>query len=73
VVVSNQDGKVMPIFYMLCTKDKDAGHERIAIQLAMTHVFFNLEDVRVMARNTCIICCIFRSIADFFLECFKIS
>jgi len=44
-VVPNQDGKAMPIFYMLCTKDKEKGHEGIAIELAITHVFNNIGDV----------------------------
>jgi hypothetical protein len=48
-VVPNQDGKAMPVFYMLCTKDKEGGHEGIAIELAITHVFLNIGDVRPSA------------------------
>jgi len=39
----------MPIFYILCTKDKEEGHEGIAIELALTHVFANIGDVRPLA------------------------
>ena len=38
-IVPNQDGKGMPVFYMLCTKDKNEGHEGIAIELALSAVF----------------------------------
>ena len=48
-VVPNQDGKAMPVFYMLCTKDKGGGHEGIAIELAFTYVFLNIGDVRPSA------------------------
>jgi len=45
MVVPNQDGITILIFYMLCSKDKDVGHEVIAIELALIHVFSNIEDI----------------------------
>jgi len=48
-VVPNQDGKAMPVFYMLSSKDKDGGHEGIAIELALVHVFSNIGDIRPSA------------------------
>jgi hypothetical protein len=45
-IVPNQDGKGMPVFYMLCTKDKNKGHEGIAIELALSAIFASIEEVR---------------------------
>ena len=48
-IVPNQDGKGMPVFYMLCTKDKNEGHEGIAIKLALSAVFASIGEVRPSA------------------------
>lgn len=39
----------MPVFYMLCTKDKNEGHEGIAIELALSAVFASIGEVRPSA------------------------
>ena len=39
----------MPVFYMLCTKDKNEGHEGIAIELALSAVFDSIGEVRPSA------------------------
>jgi hypothetical protein len=41
-IVPNQDGKGIPVFYMLCTKDNKHGHEGIALGLALTSVFASI-------------------------------
>lgn len=48
-IVLNQDEKGMPVFYMLCTKDKNEGHEGIAIELALSAVFASIREVRPSA------------------------
>ena len=48
-IVPNQDGKRMPVFYMLCTKDKNEGHESIAIELVLSTVFVSIGEVRSSA------------------------
>ena len=48
-VVPNQDGKGVPVFYMLCTKDKKQGHQGIALELALIAVFASLGAVRPSA------------------------
>jgi hypothetical protein len=45
-IVLNQFGKGILIFYMLCSKDKEKGHEGIAIELALTNVFYAIGNVR---------------------------
>jgi hypothetical protein len=47
-IVPNQDGKGVPVFYMLC-KDKKQWHEGIAIELALTSVFASIGKVRPSA------------------------
>ena len=39
----------MPVFYMLCTKDNNEGHEGIAIKLALSAVFASIGKVRPSA------------------------
>ncbi|XP_024400655.1 uncharacterized protein [Physcomitrium patens] len=52
-IVPNQDGKGVPVFYMLCTKDQKQnlgeGHEGIALELALTAVFANIGNIRPSA------------------------
>ena len=48
-VVPNEDGRGMPIFYMLCSKDKGQGHQGIAIEIALECVFKNMGSVRPSA------------------------
>jgi hypothetical protein len=48
-IVPNQDGKGMPVFYMLCTKDNKQGHEGIALELALASVFASIGDTRPTA------------------------
>ena len=36
----------MPIFYMLCSKEKGQGHQCIAIEIALEYVFKNIGNVR---------------------------
>ena len=48
-IVPNQDGKGMPVFYMLCTKDNKQGHERIALELVLTYVFALIREIRPTA------------------------
>lgn len=52
-IVPNQDGKRVPIFYMLCTRDvkreQGQSHESIALELALTAAFVSLGDVRPSA------------------------
>ena len=48
-VVPNQDGKAMPVFYMLCSNDVKGGHEGIALEIALTHVFEAIGEVRPSA------------------------
>ena len=45
-VVPNEDGRGMPIFYMLCSKDKGQGHQSIAIEIALKCIFKNMSSVR---------------------------
>ena len=45
-IVPYQDEKKMPVFYMLCTKDKNKGHEGIAIELVLSAVFASIGEVR---------------------------
>jgi hypothetical protein len=45
-IVPNQDGKGMPVFYMLYTKDNKQGHEGIALELALTSVFASIGKTR---------------------------
>ena len=39
----------MPIFYMLCSKDKGQGHQGIAIEITLEYVFKNIGNVRPSA------------------------
>ena len=48
-IVPNQDGKGMPVFYMLCSNDIKGGHEGIALELALTHVFESIGEIRPSA------------------------
>ena len=52
-VVPNQDGKGVPIFYILCTRDikqeQGQSHEGIALELALTAAFASIGDVRPSA------------------------
>lgn len=48
-VVPNQDGKGIPVFYMLCSNEIKEGHEGIALELALTHVFAAIGEVRPSA------------------------
>ena len=48
-VVPNDDRRGMPVFYMLCSKDKGQGHQGIAIEIALEYVFKNIENVRPSA------------------------
>jgi hypothetical protein len=43
-IVPNQDGKGMPVFYMLRTKDNKQGHKRIALELALVFLFASIGD-----------------------------
>ena len=45
-VCPNEKGIGMLVFLMLCSYDKNSGHEEIALQLTMTKVFEVLEDIR---------------------------
>ena len=45
-IIFNQDEKEMPVFYILCTKDKNKGHKGIAINLALSAVFASIRKVR---------------------------
>ena len=45
-IVPNQDRKEVPIFYMLCSKDKKQWHVGIAIELALTSVFASIGKIR---------------------------
>ena len=45
-VVPNDDGRGMPVFYMLCFKHKGQGHQGIAIEIALEYVFKNIGNVR---------------------------
>jgi hypothetical protein len=38
-IVPNEDENNIPVFYMLCSIDKQQGHEGITIELALTHIF----------------------------------
>ena len=46
-IVPNQDGRGMPVFYMLCSKDKEKGHEGIAMKITLQYVFASIEGVRL--------------------------
>ena len=48
-IVPNQDGKGVPVFYMLHSIDKKEGHEGIALELALMSVFASLGHVRPSA------------------------
>lgn len=48
-VVPNEDGRGMPVFYMLCSKDKKQGHEGIALEITLEHVFAHMGDIRPSA------------------------
>ena len=48
-VVPNDDGRGMPVFYMLWSKDKGQGHQGIAIKIALEYVFKNIENIRPSA------------------------
>jgi hypothetical protein len=48
-IVPNEDGNGIPVFYMLCSIDKQQGHEGIAIELALTHIFESLGTIRPAA------------------------
>jgi len=48
-IVPNQDGIGIPVFYMLCSNDVKQGHEGIAIEIALTHVFESLGEIRPSA------------------------
>jgi hypothetical protein len=48
-IVPNQDGIRIPIFYMLCSNDMKQGHEGLAIELALTHVFESLGKIKSSA------------------------
>ena len=45
VVCHNGKGIVMHVFLMLCSNDKNSGHEGIALQLTMRKVFEVLGDI----------------------------
>jgi hypothetical protein len=47
ILQPNQYGKGVPIFYMLCNNDKKQGHEKKAIELALTYVFISFGKVRL--------------------------
>ena len=38
-IVPNKDGNGISVFYMLCSIDKQQGHEEIAMKLTLTHIF----------------------------------
>ena len=42
----NQDGKELPIFYMLCTKQKRQSHQGIALKLVLNTVLLLLRGIR---------------------------
>jgi hypothetical protein len=46
VVCPNEKSIGMHVFLMLCSNDKNSGHEGSALQLTMTKVFEVLEDIR---------------------------
>jgi hypothetical protein len=48
-IVPNQDGIRIPVFYMLCSNDMKQGHEGLAIEIALTHVFESLGKIRPSA------------------------
>jgi hypothetical protein len=48
-IVPNQDGIGIPVFYMLCSNDVKEGHEGLAIEIALSHVFGSLGEVRPSA------------------------
>ena len=48
-ILLNQDEKGMPVFYMLCTKDKNERYEGIAIELALSAVSASIGEVRPFA------------------------
>jgi hypothetical protein len=48
-IVPNQDGIGIPVFYMLCSNVPKQGHEGIAIEIALTHVFESLGKIRPSA------------------------
>ena len=45
-IINNQDGKGMSVFYILCMKDKNEGHEGITIELALSAVFVSIGKLR---------------------------
>jgi len=45
-IVPNQDGIGTSVFYMLYNNVIKQGHEGIAIEIALTHVFESLEKIR---------------------------
>jgi hypothetical protein len=48
-IVPNQDGIGIPVFYMLCSNDPQGGHEGVAIDIALFHVFESLGEIRPSA------------------------
>jgi hypothetical protein len=48
-IVPNEDEYDIPIFYILCSIDKQQGHKGIAIELALTHIFESLGIIRPAA------------------------
>lgn len=48
-IVPNQDGKGMPVFYMLCSTCKKQGHEGIAIEVTFNIVFASIGKIRPSA------------------------
>ena len=41
-----QDGVGIFVFYMLCSNDMKQGHEGLAIEIVLTHVFKSLEKIK---------------------------
>ena len=39
----------MSVFYMLCSKDKEKGHEGIAMEITLEYVFASIEVVKPLA------------------------
>ena len=51
VIVPNQNENGMSVFYMLCTKDKNGGHEGNAIKLALSVMFASIGEKKPSAIN----------------------
>lgn len=45
-IVPNQDGIVVPIFYVLCSNDIKQDHKGITLELILTHVFGSFGEIR---------------------------